>query len=82
MSQWRVDNLWDTVCFVGCSGEPFRPSAVIHSLIQDGWKRKTAELSWQKFKTWALRNPTEFSGPASRLTKIDDKFRLLDNPEL
>jgi hypothetical protein len=83
LSNWRTDQLWDTVCFVGCDGQRFMPRDVQDALVRyHGWKKKTAELSWNKFKLWALANPNEFYGPASRLVKDNGGYKLQHGCEL
>lgn len=81
MSEWRANDLWDTVCFIGAAGEQFKSRTVIECLVRDGWKPKTAELSWSKFKLWAIANPDEFHGPVSRLQQVRNGYILADNPE-
>lgn len=81
----RAETIWDTLCFVGCDGAPFKTKDVIAALVK--WHGnegavKTWQCSWDIFRRWALNNAEEFSGPCSKLTQLaSGTYRLDDNPE-
>lgn len=81
----RVDAIWDAVCFVGMNGDKFHVRDVLDQLNKfdgDEASPKAWTLSWQTFKVWALANPNEFHGPASRLEQVGfGRYRMADNPE-
>jgi hypothetical protein len=77
------DQVWDTVCYLGCGGETFTTQQVEQSLQRHcGFKPKTAQLYFNRFVRYAMANPDEFSGPKSKLVRVrHGVYRLDDNAE-
>jgi hypothetical protein len=82
MTDTRGSEIWDTICYLGCTGETFETKDVQRMLVQHGFKPKTAALYFNRFVRWANANPDKFSGPASKLVRISfGVYRLDNNPE-
>jgi len=80
------DEIWDTMCFLGCHGQHFTQAAVIETFIktcQPAITYDTARRYVGAFFAYVLATPqSEFSGPASRLVRCPRRtYVLLDNPE-
>lgn len=73
-------DVWDTITYLGASGVPFTTGTVIAALSKSTTRTPKAwTLCWQEWKTWALANPNQFYGPASRLVKVrSGLYQLVD----
>lgn len=76
-------DIWDMVCYLGCTGEGFRPREIATRYAREQHLApKTAKQYVNAFIAYCLAAPDEFSGPASRLVRVRRGFyRLEDNPE-
>ena len=73
----HAEELWDTMCFVGCHGETFRPKDIIIN-----WETLLSPSAKEDYLYVFLRyclKANNFSGPAAKLTKVSyGRYKLID----
>lgn len=74
------ETIWDTLTYLGADGEYFTMPQIIDHLRTSApdLKPDTARRYVLAFIAYTKACPTEFSGPASRLTRVGREWTMLD----